>query len=320
VSGASDQIVELVRRGKRFLCAAHVSPDGDALGSMLATAHGLRKLGKEVVCYDRDPAPARLRFLPGATEIVTAAPKQPFDATFVHDCGDSRLLGENFPSREITGPIVVLDHHATGKPFGDLVLRDTSAAAVGVIVARLLRALGVELDRPIAEALWCSLVSDTGWFRYSSTDVETMELARRCVEAGALPWEFARKSEEESPPSKLRLLALVLQTLEIVGETPKRAALLTLDEAMLHAAGAPPEQAEGFVNYARGLEGVEVGVLLTQMRQAVRVSLRSKGGCDVGAIAARFDGGGHRAAAGCTLPLPLADAKERLIAALTEAL
>src|SRR5439155_13600465 len=134
-----------------------------------------------------------------------------------------------------------------------------------------------------------------------------LALARDCVAAGAAPWEFARKSEEEAPPSKLRLLALVLATLELVGERPSRAALLTLDETMLRAAGAQPEQAEGFVNYARGLEGVEVGVMFTQMRQAVCVSLRAKGGCDVGAIAARFDGGGHAAAAGCTLPLPLAD-------------
>jgi phosphoesterase RecJ-like protein len=315
-----ERIVELVRSGKRFMCSAHVSPDGDALGSMLATAHGLRALGKEVVCYDRDPAPARYRFLPGATEIVTAPPKQPFDATFVHDCGDARLLGADFPKREITGPIVVLDHHATVKDFGDFVLRDATASAVGILVARLLRALEVRIDKPIAESLWCSLVSDTGWFRYSATDVETLELAKQCVAAGAQPWEFARKSEEEQPPSRLRLLAIVLQTLEIVGEKPRRAALLTLDETMLHAAGAPPEQAEGFVNYARALEGVEVGVMLTQMRQAVRVSLRSKGAVDVGAIAAKFDGGGHRAAAGCTLPLPLADAKKRLIAALLEAL
>jgi phosphoesterase RecJ-like protein len=89
---------------------------------------------------------------------------------------------------------------------------------------------------------------------------------------------------------------------------------------MLHAAGAAPEHAEGFVNYARALEGVEVGALVTQMRQAVRVSLRSKGGCDVAAVAERFGGGGHRAAAGCTLPLPLADAKKRLLEALREVL
>jgi phosphoesterase RecJ-like protein len=311
-----ERVVELVRGGKRFLCAAHASPDGDALGSMLATSMGLRALGKEVVMYCHDPAPARLGFLPHAKEITTTPPVAPFDATFVHDCGDARLLGDKFPGKAVTGPMIVLDHHASARDFGDVVVRDPSASAVGVIVARLLRALGVEVDKPIAEALWCSLVSDTGWFRYSSTDLETMELARACVQAGAVPWEFARRSEEEQPVARLRLLQKVLETLVLVGEPPRRAAILSLTEEMLHASGAQPEMAEGFVNYARGLKDIEVGALLTAARTNVRVSLRSKGGVDVGAIAARFGGGGHRAAAGCTLPLPL----DQAIQTLTDAL
>jgi len=312
------RIVEIVRGGNAFLCAAHANPDGDALGSMLATAMGLSALGKEVVMYCHDPAPARLRSLPRVGEIVTTPPTGRFDAAFVHDCGDARLLGDRFPGKDVTGTVVVLDHHASARDFGDLVYRDPAASAVGVLVARLLRALGVELTKPIAEALWCSLVSDTGWFRYSSTDLETMELARACVAAGAVPWEFARSSEEEQPVARLRLLGRVLETLQLVGESPRRAAILRLDEEMLRQAGAKPELAEGFVNYARGLEGVEVGALVTQARTGVRVSLRSKGGVDVGAIAARFGGGGHRAAAGCTLPLPLDAAVKTLVDALAK--
>jgi phosphoesterase RecJ-like protein len=317
-----DEVVARVHAGRRFLSTAHASPDGDALGSMLATAFGLRALGKEVVLYDRDPPPARLAWLPGADEIKTTPPPSDarFDLTFVHDCGDARLLGAGFPPPSVTGPLVVLDHHAVGRPFGELSLRDPSAAAVGVLVARLLARLGVTLDRPMAEALWCSLVSDTGWFRYPATDVETLRLGTECVAAGVRPWEFALRVEEAWPPARARLLALVLGTLELVGEPPRRAALLTLTEEMLHQAGAKPEYAEGFVNYARGLEGVEVGVLLTEMRRGVRVSLRSKGAVDVGAIAGRFDGGGHRGAAGCTLALPLADARRQLTTALLEVL
>jgi phosphoesterase RecJ-like protein len=314
-----NEVVELIHAGKKFLCAAHASPDGDALGSMLATAQGLRALGKEVVMYCHDPAPPRLAFLPGAHEITTHPPSVPFDATFVHDCGDARLLGDRFPGPKVTGKVVVLDHHASSRDFGDLVVRDPSASAVGIIVARLLRALGVEITKPIAEALWCSLVSDTGWFRYSSTDLETMELARACVAAGAVPWEFARRSEEEQPVARLRLLQKVLESLVLVGDKPRRTAILSLTEEMLHAAGAQPEMAEGFVNYARSLQDVEVGVLVTTARTNVRVSLRSKGGVDVGAVAAKFGGGGHRAAAGCTLPLPLDAAIKTLIDALQSA-
>jgi bifunctional oligoribonuclease and PAP phosphatase NrnA len=314
-----NEVVELVRRGKRFMVAAHARPDGDALGSMLATAHGLRALGKEVVIFCQDRAPARLGFLPGASELVTKSPPGPFDGVLVHDCGDARLLGPNFPSKEVTGPVIVLDHHASVRDFGDLVVRDPSASAVGVIVGRLLAALGVSLTREIAECLWCSLVSDTGWFRYPATDVETLELATACVRAGASPWQFALRAEEEAPVARIKLLGLVLSTLSLHGEPPRRVAILRLDENMLSAAGAKPEYADQFVNYARALEGVEIGVLLTHARQNVRVSLRSKGGFDVGALASKFDGGGHRGAAGCILPLPLENAQKTLLDAIAAA-
>lgn len=310
-----DEVVALVRRGSRFLVAAHARPDGDALGSMLATAHGLRALGKEAVVFAGEGAPARLAFLPGADAIVRDAGATPFDATFVHDTGDAALLDGNFPSPSVSGPIVVVDHHASVRPFGDVSLRDPTAAAVGVIVARLLRALEVRIDKPIAECLWCSLVSDTGWFRYSSTDAETMRLAADCVEAGAVPWEFARKSEEASPPERLRLMARVFDTLEIVD----RVALLTLTRATLAATGASADHAEGLVGYARALGGVDVGVMLFETDGGTRVSMRSKGAVDVAAVAEQFGGGGHKAAAGCSIAAPIGEARARIVAALATA-
>jgi phosphoesterase RecJ-like protein len=306
------EVVRLIRAGRRFLVGGHARPDGDALGSMLATAHGLRALGKEVVVYDRDPAPDRLAFLPGARDLVTTPPDGPFDAAIVHDCGDAHLLGPEFPPASVRGPLIVLDHHAASRPFGDVVVRDSDAAAVGVIVARLLAALDVPLTKPIAECIWCSLVSDTGWFRYSSTDIETMRLATACVEAGAVPWDFARRSEEAQPVARLKLMARVFDTLEIVGRT----ALLTLARATVAEVGAVTEWAEGLVSYARALEGIEVGVMFFEQPDGVRLSLRSKGAVDVGAVAESFGGGGHRAAAGCFVPGSVADARSALLAAL----
>lgn len=313
MKGLSD-VVARVRAGRRFLVTGHANPDGDALGSMLATMHALRALGKEVVAYDHDPAPRRFAFLPGAAALVTdaAALGGPFDATFVHDCGDERLLGDRFVGRDVTGPLVVIDHHASGRDFGELSLRDETASAVGVIVARLIDALGVALDRQIAECLWCSLVSDTGWFRYAATDVETMRLATACVEAGAVPWDFARRSEESHPPARLRLMARLFDTLELVGPV----ALLTLTRATLAATGTTTAEAEGLVGYARALDGVEVGVMLYEGEDGVRVSLRSKGQTDVGAVAARLGGGGHRAAAGCFVRGSLVEARARVLEAL----
>src|SRR3954451_21306741 len=110
-------VVDLVRGGRRFLVTAHARPDGDALGSMLATALGLRALGKEVVLYDHDLPPPRYRFLPSAGEVTPTPPTQPFDVTFVHDCGDARLLGDKCPDKQVIGTMVVLDHHASSRDF-----------------------------------------------------------------------------------------------------------------------------------------------------------------------------------------------------------
>jgi phosphoesterase RecJ-like protein len=308
------EVVRLVKAGQRFLVTGHANPDGDALGSMLATLHGLRALGKQVVAYDHDPAPRRLAFLPGASAVVSDPRllEGPFDATFVHDCGELKMLGDRFPPPSVTGRIVVLDHHATARDFGDLSLRDVSAAAVGIIVARLLQALGVALTPAIAECLWCSLASDTGWFRYASTDLETMRLATACVEAGAVPWDFARRSEETQPPARLKLMARVFDSLEIVGST----AFLTLSRATLAQSGATTAEAEGLVGYARGLDGIEVGIMFYEKADGVRVSLRSKGAVDVGRVAEHFGGGGHKAAAGCFIAGTLADARKKLLEAL----
>jgi phosphoesterase RecJ-like protein len=315
---ALDEAAALIQRGSRFLVGAHARPDGDALGSMLATMHGLRALGKTAIPWSRDRASEYLAGLPGAREL-TAKIDGTFDGVFLHDLSDAALLNDNFPAREITGPVVILDHHATSKPFGDIVVRDSSASAVGVIVARLLSRLGVAIDKNIAECLWCSLASDTGWFRYPATDVETLRLAADCVAAGAQPWAFARATEEEEPVERLQLLREVLKTLVVVGEPPRRCAFLTVSDTELSAARAQPDMSEGFVNYARGLKAVEVGVLLADTRRGVRVSLRSKGGIDVSAIAAAFGGGGHHNAAGCLLPIPVDEARKVIAEAVAAA-
>jgi phosphoesterase RecJ-like protein len=257
--------------------------------------------------------------LTGTERVVQALdPGLRFDATLILDCGDARLLGDGFPARAVTGPLIVVDHHSYGGDYGDLMVRDPEAAAVGVLVARLLGRLGVALERPIAEALWCSLVSDTGWFRYSSTNLEVMKLATACVAAGAVPWEFARLSEEEAPAVRLRLLARVLSSLELFGKPPRQVAVLTVSDAMVSEVGASLADAEGFVNYARGLEGVEVGALFTVRGGEVRVSLRSKGAIDVGRAAALFGGGGHLAAAGATFRGDLGEFHRRLLEVLLE--
>ncbi len=292
-----------VQAGQRFLLAAHARLDGDALGAMLVSAHGLRALGKQVYLYNPEPVPRRFRFLPGASEVRRRIPGElRFDATLVHDCGARHLLGEGFPPAAVSGPLLVLDHHEVVSDFGELVLRDPTATSAGVIAWRLLAALGLReeaMSNPLATALLVSLVEDSGWFRYPGTNAEAFRLAMACSTAGVSTWDAALALDESLSEGALRLLTLVLPTLERHAEG--RLALLTLTDQMLHDARAVPDDIGKLVNYARAVRGVEVGGLLTIGDDRIYVSLRGKGRVHLGEVASQFGGGGHRNAAGCTV-------------------
>jgi phosphoesterase RecJ-like protein len=292
-------VLEAVGRGRRFLVTAHPSPDGDAIGSMVAALHALVALGRDVVAFNPDPVPDRFRFLSGTERFRTELDgERPFDTTLVLDCADERMLPGGV-DREALGQVVVIDHHKTAGSFGDVVWRDPSAAAVGVQLFKLFEELAVPASLEVAEALFCSVMSDTGSFRYQNTDPEAMRVAAALLERGVDPWHISSNLYEERPRCELELLGLVLQTLRVSDDGS--AACLVVTEEMLAATGATPDMVDGFINYARGVRGVEVAILLRPGPRGMRVSLRSRGSVDVSLIAERFGGGGHHNAAGCTL-------------------
>ena len=211
--------------------------------------------------------------------------------------------------------------------LGDVVLRDSTAGSAGVIAMRLLSELGVaenDLPTPLATALFVSLVEDTGWFRYPNSNPEVFRLAQVAIAAGVKTWEVALLLDEQLSEASLRLLALVLPTLE--RHCGGKLALLSLTDQMLRDAQATMDDVLKLVNYARALRGVWVGGQITVSDDRMYVSLRGKGEVHVGQLAARFGGGGHHNAAGCTIafddpkdvPTSLAKAKARLIAACEE--
>jgi phosphoesterase RecJ-like protein len=225
-------------------------------------------------------------------------PTECFDLTLVLDCSEARMFSIP-PPRERLGQVVVIDHHRTVGDFGDVIYRDESAASVGVLLFRLFQQLELPMSQPMAEALYCSVLSDTGSFRYQNTNPEALRVGAALLESGVKPWRVASNLYETRPREQLQLLADVLQTLRVSEDG--LAAALTVSEEMLTRTGCTPDMVDGFVNYARSLRGVEVAILMRPRSDAVRISLRSRGSFDVSAIAARFGGGGHRNAAGCTL-------------------
>lgn len=310
-------VTKILREGSRFLCTMHKGPDGDGIGSAMALAAAVRAMGKTAVVYSEDGVPRMYHFLRGADRVVReVSSADRWDATFVFDCGDLTRMGSHFPPKERAGVLVNFDHHVTNTRFGDLNVIDDHAAAVGEMVYHVVNALGVTLDREMAEAMYVSITSDTGSFKYSNTRPETMRVAADCLAAGADPWLCAQRVFDDQPLAKLRLTALVLPTLEL--HAYGKIASLVISSEMFAASGADQELTEGLVNYARSVEGVEAAVLVreTPTPGTCKVSLRSRGTVDVAATSLVFGGGGHRAAAGATVKGSLVDIKNRVVAAL----
>jgi len=315
-----EKVSQAIQEGDRFLITSHVNPDGDALGSMLALAAGIKSIGKSVKVYNRDGAPQNLAFLPGASEVSKELKvDEEFDAAFIVDCAEKERAGEAFCACQGIKKIIVIDHHVKSGRAGDLNLIDPSAPSTGDVILRLLDFMKIPVGNKIATNVYCTLVADTGGFRYSNTDANVLRTAADLVEKGASPWLVARNIFENFPVSRLKVLGQVLQTLEI--EPKGRYAFIVLTQKMLQEAGATVEVAEGFINFPRSIETTEVAI---QFREAskneYKVSFRSKDRVDVAALAAQFGGGGHVRAAGCTIEGTLSEVKKKVLAAVEKAL
>jgi phosphoesterase RecJ-like protein len=314
------QVVAALRAAGRVLITTHRSPDGDGVGSAAGLGGALASLGKDVTLYSADPIPQTLRFLAHAAAFSEAlAPDARYDATVVTDCAELRRLGAHLPGRERRGTLIFVDHHARAGDEADIHFRDDTAPAVGEMVLRLVRGLGALLTVDIAEALYTSLLSDTGSFRYANTNPAAMRCAAELLEAGVDPWRVASHLYETEPPERLRLLQRVLATLDLSPDG--RCAALCVTRGMLEATGASVEMADGFINHARSIAGVEVAVFFREIEGgAHEVSFRSRGKIDVGVIAALFGGGGTFLAAACTVPGDFSQVRARIYAAVEEAL
>jgi phosphoesterase RecJ-like protein len=294
--------LDLLGRGERFLVCSHSRPDGDAVGSMLATGMLLEAMGKRADLVTADRIPTVYRSLPGAEAIRCALRVHgPYDAAILLECDSvdrTRLRGlEAFY-------LVNIDHHATGRAFAHLNWIDRDAASVGELVYRLIKAARVHLSPAMAQCLYTTVLTDTGGFCYGATRASTFAV------------HMAQEIYFSTAMSKLLLLGAALSNLKREG----RLAWLSVSHQDMVRTCAAEEDCEGIVNYAISLAGVEAAVFLRELPEGrIRVSLRSKGRVDVASLAARLGGGGHENAAGVTLDGPAARALEEVLSHLRPA-
>jgi phosphoesterase RecJ-like protein len=306
-----EKILSAFRKEDTFLLAAHISPDGDSIGSCSALCMALDSLGKKALVYSRDPVPKQYRFLPGNERIVSDVEEvAALDPVLV-------LLDCNAPERAGLERIafrrsIVIDHHETEKGFGDVRWINPEAAAAGLMVYFLIKGLGVRITGDIAVNLYTAIAVDTGTFRYSNTSSEVLSACAALVDCGAEPHLISEALYESWGRKRFGLLVLALNTLEIRNGV----AMTHVTKAMFGKTGTKPEDTETFSNFPRRIDTVKISSLFRELGGGEwKASLRSKGDVNVARIAELFGGGGHKNAAGFTIKADLITAKEALLKA-----
>lgn len=312
-----EEAAKVIEEADSLALACHVGPDGDALGSMIGLGIAATNAGKVVVASFGSPfnMPPSLSFLP--TDLLVPPgdfPKEPA-LMIALDAGSADRLGELGSNASAAGTVLIIDHHVTNEGFGDIAVVDPSAAATGELVYKILNRLQWKITSDVATCLHAAIVTDTGRFSYANTTPETLRIAADLVEAGAEPSVVSRHVYEEEPFGYLKAVAVAMGRAQLDPEL--RVVSTSITEQDLETAGVAWGDTENLIDLLRVATEADTAVLAKGHRDGkVKVSLRSRGDTDVGALAASMGGGGHRLAAGFTTEDDIEAVLERVLSAI----
>ncbi len=300
-----EQIIIEIIRAKTIILFPHISVDGDSLGSSVALCGALRKMGKEAHILMEDEIPEYLTFLDDenfCTENMELVSHP--DLCIAIDCSDET----RFPLRKdlfYAGKVkITIDHHITNNLVSDINYIDPQAAATGELVFYLIEYMKIAFDQRMAEAVYVAISKDTGNFQYTNTKGETHLIAAKLFDYGLDLQKITIKLYQSVPIEKIYLGNEIMGTLELFSSN--RACIAYLSQEMLEKTGATKDQSEGIIETMRSINGIEVAAFLKENPEGdIKVSLRSKSYFDVASLCSKFQGGGHKRAAGFTLNLTM---------------
>jgi phosphoesterase RecJ-like protein len=310
-------LVQRIKQGQRFVVASHQRPDGDAIGSAMAMALALRALGKEATVVTDAIPPVFLQPFPEVPSIrIAPEVTETFDAALIMECSELSRTGVKGLDQS---PVMNIDHHPGNTGYGAVNWVDESAAACGEMAFTLIDALGAPLTKDVATHVYLAVLTDTGSFHFSHLTPRTYEIARSCVAAGADPQWIARTHYDSNSLARVRIFGVVMNGMVIVDEG--RVALLSITRQTMTDLSGTSDDLEGLINFPLTVKDIEAVAFFKEIgANDWRVSLRSKGTVDVGAIARWQGGGGHTNAAGCSAKGPLDDVNKQFGQLLTEAI
>jgi phosphoesterase RecJ-like protein len=308
------RVVQAIQDGQSFLLTGHEFVDGDSTGSEVALYHGLTRMGRDVRIINNDPLMGRYGFLDpdGLCEVYDPAQHDAYiesvDVIIVVDNNSwSRLVRLEDPLKNAAGVKVCIDHHLVSNPFCDLHVYDTGAAATGELIYEVLLALDATIDRPIADALYTAIATDTGWFRFSNTTARTFEICRDLTHAGMEPHVINEAINFNNTPELKALLSVFLRGVAV--DLGGALAVGSVTQEMIRGSSVSLIETDEFIEFVRDIRGASVAALFKEQRSGVvKISLRSRGEYSAHVVATAMGGGGHRHASGASHPGPIADA------------
>ena len=293
---------KLINESNNILLSTHINPDGDGLGSEVAVYHYIKSLNKNCRIINISGLIDKYEFL-NKNNIIEQFNKDAHvswiskcDCAIIFDIGDYSRLGKiSKIIKDNTVKCISIDHHPSEDSFFDFRCLDISAPATGYLVWQYFKSINYELTYDIAEGLYAALITDTGSFRYNSTTPDCHVMAKEILETGVKPYDVYSSIYEQRTLPQIKLLGAVIDSLKIVDEF----ASIRISLDMLRNCDATLEDVDGFTDFMRSIKGIEVSFMISQINNnKFRINFRSRGKYIINDIAAHFNGGGHKLAAG----------------------
>lgn len=316
-------IKEEILKAEKIGLSFHTSPDGDAIGSTLGLLGGLRYLGKDAYVISRDVISDNFSYIAFSGEVdgTVCEPKQGTDLVIVLDCGNVERISADLSN--YNGKVINLDHHISNENYGVINYVDPSAAATCELSYLLMKELGIDFRSKteetinISKAIYTGIVTDTGSFRHSNVTKRTHNIAAELIENGIDNSKIHSSLFDNKPFEKVKLMGSVLSNIKL--ELDNKVAVLEIPKGMLEEFNLPNADTSDIISIGLGIKGVEVSMLLKEVEEGVKTSLRSKKDVDVRNVAERFGGGGHVKASGAMQKgIGLEEARENLLKALKD--
>ena len=316
-----EEIAEVLRRADTVIIAGHVSPDGDCIGSQLALAHALMSIGKKTtgLLAEKNPLDETLAYLPGAAQLI-AAPDDGLKAdVFVAvDVPTHERMGRAARQHRACPCTITIDHHAVDVRVSDYSYVDPDAAATAMLIWRLSHLLCEKVPQEVAECCYAGLLTDTGGFQFQNADYDAFAAAAEMVAAGADPVLSAQKAYQSVSFATMKLSSLALDRARFVCGGAGVVSWIT--EQDMRRFDACKADLDPLIDTLRSIRGVRIACIVREQDGAIRGSLRAKDSTDVSAIARRYNGGGHVAAAGFRMEGAIGDAVDTIVAEIEAAL